>query len=104
MARIRPRPSYLAKYGRKVELSAQNRCGVKCVVKSHACQAVDVPVALCIFPSVLTFTEQIWPESCIAVADPEGGGGVRGFKPPPSEVVSFFFCLSVYENSHGPGP
>ena len=36
----------------------------------------------------------------IAVADPEGG--FRGFNP-PSEVV-LFFCLSVYENSHGPGP
>ena len=31
-----------------------------------------------------------------------GGGGVGGLTPPPSEVV--FFCLSVYENSHGPGP
>ena len=35
----------------------------------------------------------------VAVADPEGGlGGLT----PPSE--GFFFCLSVYENSQGPGP
>ena len=38
---------------------------------------------------------------CYSVADPEGGlGGLN----PPSEVVLGFFCLSVYENSHGPGP
>ena len=44
--------------------------------------------------------------TCIPVADPEGGGGGRGFNPPLSEVffVFCFFCLSVYENSHGPGP
>ena len=30
------------------------------------------------------------------------GGWVRGVNPPPSEVF-FFFCLSVYENSRGPG-
>ena len=36
----------------------------------------------------------------IAVADPEGRG-FRGFKPP---FRVFFFGLSVYENSHGPGP
>ena len=30
------------------------------------------------------------------------GGGLWGLTPP--EVFSLFFCLSVYENSHGPGP
>ena len=30
-----------------------------------------------------------------------GGGGLGGLTPPPPEV---FFCLSVYENSCGPGP
>ena len=33
------------------------------------------------------------------VADPDGGLG--GLNPP---FRGFFFCLSVYENSHGPGP
>ena len=43
-------------------------------------------------------------ETISPVADPEGGGGVRGFKPPLQRFF-FFFCLSVlYENSHGPGP
>ena len=39
------------------------------------------------------------------VADP-GGGGLGGLTPPPlqSFFFFFFFCLSVYENSHGPGP
>ena len=31
------------------------------------------------------------------------GGGVRGFNPPPLRGF-FLFCLSVYENPHGPGP
>ena len=41
----------------------------------------------------------------IAVADPGGGGGggVRGFIPPFRGWWGFF-CLSVYENFHGPGP
>ena len=30
-----------------------------------------------------------------------GGGGVGGLNPP---FRVCFFCLSVYENSHGPGP
>ena len=30
-------------------------------------------------------------------------GGFRRFNPPPLQR-GFFFCLSVYENSHGPGP
>ena len=33
---------------------------------------------------------------CVAVADPGGLGG------PP--LRGCFFCLSVYENSRGPGP
>ena len=38
-----------------------------------------------------------------SIADPEGG--FRGFNPPPFRgFSSLFFCLSVYENSHGPGP
>ena len=37
---------------------------------------------------------------CVSVADPEGGG-VGGLNPP---FRVFFFGLSVYENSHGPGP
>ena len=45
-----------------------------------------------------------WPtDPCIEVhacSGGSGGGGGRGFNPPP-EV---FFCLSLYENSHGPGP
>ena len=49
-------------------------------------------------------TEMIFVYICrysvVAVADLEGGG--LGGLTPPSEV--FFFCLSVYENSHGPGP
>ena len=44
--------------------------------------------------------------SCSTVADPEGGGGVRGFNPPPFRGGFFFGGggLSVYENSPGPGP
>ena len=45
------------------------------------------------------------------VADPGGGGGGGGggglgglTPPPPSEGFFFFFCLSVFENSRGPGP
>ena len=39
------------------------------------------------------------------VADPEGGGGgLGGGVKPPLQRFFFFFCLSVYENSHGPGP
>ena len=33
-----------------------------------------------------------------AVADPGGGGGY------PPQMFFFFLCLSVYENSRGPGP
>ena len=54
---------------------------------------------------VLDQVDLVWSVTVLvwyAVADPEGGGG-RGFKYPPSEVF-FFFRLSVYENSHGPGP
>ena len=39
---------------------------------------------------------------CVSVADPEGGGGGVGGLNPPFRV--FFWGLSVYENSHGPGP
>ena len=39
---------------------------------------------------------------CRPVADPEGGLG--GLTPPLQSFFFFFFCLSVYENSHGPGP
>ena len=35
------------------------------------------------------------------VADPEGGG--LGGLNPSFRGCFFFFCLSVYENSHGPG-
>ena len=38
----------------------------------------------------------------VGSSESRGGGGVGGLNP-PSEVVGFF-CLSVYENSHGPGP
>ena len=48
---------------------------------------------------------EVSKEQIQQVADPEGGGGLGGLNPPPfTGVFSFFFCLSVYENSHGPGP
>ena len=52
-----------------------------------------------IFSKLFSF-EQIMSK---AVADPEGG--FRGINPPPLQRLFFvFFCLSVYESSHGPGP
>ena len=51
---------------------------------------------------VLSFFWHVGFDKPMAVADP--GGGVRGFKPPLQRLVFVFFCLSVYENSHGPGP
>ena len=57
----------------------------------------------CTFLSYAThFSPTLQISLLCSVADPEGR--FRGFKPPPSEVFFFFFCLSVYENSHGPGP
>ena len=58
---------------------------------------------------VVKGSEKHWQKACIfvhvhshmvTVADPGGGGGLT----PPSEVFFVFFCLSVYENSNGPGP
>ena len=55
----------------------------------HVCVRLPVCVRMCVCMYVCT------------VADPEGGG-VGGLN--PHLQTFFFFRLSVYENSHGPGP
>ena len=60
--------------------------------------------AYLIIPTALTHVYTHPIIHIISVADPEGGGGVRGFNPPPFRGVFVVVCLSVYENSHGPGP
>ena len=42
---------------------------------------------------------------CICITSTVHRGGLGGLTPPPLQRLVFsFFCLSVYENSLGPGP